>query len=254
MLNENRRQQLLKQEESELTEFQRFLIEFQTYHDVVSQVTSANFPRDSLMENLTLPGFVMQGDAGMLLGVLDGLFGYLSKITLLRDGIRERKKAGINPSVDYEMLSQAVAIDAEVRAWQPAQNPGTHRYVAAQLYRQCTWVYLYRTIQPSRKNDKIKMAVDEGLSYLRHLPEQSGTQSILLLPLFILGCAAFDPAQRPEIEKRFQGLKSWSKLGNILPAFEVVQKLWELMDAGNEDMSWDWETIIERMGYDFLVT
>jgi len=89
---------------------------------------------------------------------------------------------------------------------------------------------------------------------MRLLPEQSGTQSILLMPLFLLGCAAFEPSQRPEITCRFRTLHQWSRLGNIIPAHQVVEKIWELMDAKDEDLSWDWERIIQQMGYDFLVT
>ncbi|KAL7274937.1 hypothetical protein RUND412_002142 [Rhizina undulata] len=234
--------------------FSQFLIEFFTYHDVVNSVTILGRRPLLLMENYTLPAFILQPDAGALIGVLDGLFGYMSKITLLRDEIRKRKANKLHPRVNYEMLSQAVAIDSEIRQWVPAQVPGSHRYIAAQLYRQCTWVYLFRTIQPSVANKKTEDAVDEGLEYLRHLPEHSGTQSILLMPLFLLGCAAFSHRQRPEISQRFEGLHEWSGLGNIRPAREVVRKVWDYMDAGDEDMSWDWERIIQNMGYDFLVT
>ncbi|PUU72698.1 fungal-specific transcription factor domain-domain-containing protein [Tuber borchii] len=234
--------------------FSNFLYEFFMYHDVINSVTTLDRRPILLMENYTLPAFIIQPEAGALLGVLDGLFGYLSKITLLRDQIRTRKANGEHPSVDYEVLSQAVAIDSEIREWVPAQVPESHRYIAAQLYRQSTWVYLYRTIMPSTANPKIQLAVEEGLQYLRHLPENSGTQSILLMPLFILGCAAFDPSQRPEISRRFQGLHEYSRLGNIVTAHEVVKKIWELMDQKDEEKSWDWEKIIKEMGYDFLVT
>ncbi|CUS12563.1 unnamed protein product [Tuber aestivum] len=234
--------------------FSNFLYEFFMYHDVINSVTSLDRRPILLMENYTLPAFIIQPEAGALLGVLDGLFGYLSKITLLRDQIRTRKANGEHPSVDYEVLSQAVAIDSEIREWVPAQVPESHRFIAAQLYRQSTWVYLYRTIMPSTPNPKIQRAVEEGLQYLRHLPENSGTQSILLMPLFILGCAAFDSNQRPEISRRFQGLHEYSGLGNIVTAHDVVKKIWELMDQGDEERSWDWEKIINEMGYDFLVT
>lgn len=234
--------------------FSNFLYEFFMYHDVINSVTTLDRRPLLLMENYTLPAFIIQPEAGALLGVLDGLFGYLSKITLLRDHIRGRKTRGDHPPVDYEVLSQAVAIDSEIRDWVPAQMPESHRYIAAQLYRQSTWVYLYRTIMPSTASPKIDLAVEEGLEYLRRLPENSGTQSILLMPLFILGCAAFNKAQRPEISQRFIGLHEYSGLGNIVTAHNVVKKVWELMDVDEEDMSWDWEKIIQEMGYDFLVT
>ncbi|KAI5776852.1 fungal-specific transcription factor domain-containing protein [Geopyxis carbonaria] len=231
---------------------QRFLLEFFTYHDVVNSVTVLSRTPMILPENLILPAFILQTEAGALLGVLDGLFVHLSKITILRKQIRERKAQGIKEM--HPFLSQAVALDREIREWTPPHVPGSPRYIAAQLYRQCTWVYLYRTIQPSCDSPKIRKAVELGLEYLRNLPEQSGTQSILLMPLFLLACAAFDPAHRPEISRRFEGLHKWSGLNNIVPAHDVVKKIWQAMDAGDEEKSWDWEMMIERMGYDFLVT
>lgn len=243
---------LLETQRSQNPEFKKFLYEFFMYHDVSNSLTALDRRPLLLTEDFVLPSFVQPG-AGILLGVLDGLFGYMSKITLLRDKIRERKGQGIEPTVDYQSLSEAVAIDWGIRSWEPAQPKGSRNFVAAQLYRQCTWVYLYRTIQPSKPNEKIATAVDGGLEYLRQLPAGDATQSILLMPLFLLGCAAFDPEQRPEIRDAFDGLIAYSNLGNIKPAREIVEKVWEKMDAGDES-SWDWETIIQEMEYDLLIT
>lgn len=243
---------LLETQRSQNPEFRKFLYEFFMYHDVSNALTALDRRPLLLTEDFVLPTFVQPG-AGILLGVLDGLFGYMSKITLLRDKIRERKGQGIEPTVDYQSLSDAVAIDWGIRSWEPAQREGSPSFIAAQLYRQCTWVYLYRTIQPSKPSEKIASAVDGGLEYLRQLPADAGTQAILLMPLFLLGCAAFAPEQRPEIRDAFDGLIAYSNLGNIRPAREIVEKVWEKMDAGDES-SWDWETIIQDMEYDLLIT
>lgn len=232
------------------TPFGKFLFEFFMYHDVANSVTSLERRPICYMEDFCLPGFILQPGAGALLGVLDGLFGYISKITILRDAVRERRRRRM--CVDYEMLSTAVAIDSQIRMWVPPQHPDPHRYIAALLYRQSTWVYLYRTIQPSQPGAKIRRAVAEGLMFMQKLPENSATQSILLMPLFILGCAAFEVNQRQLITDRFKSLYEYSGLGNILAAHEAVEKVWQLMDAGDEN-AWDWETILHNMGYDFLV-
>src|SRR5690606_17870430 len=147
-------------------------------------------------------------------------------------------------------------IDAELHDWQPplAYGPNTNRFIAALLYRQCTWIYLYRTILESRPSAKITGAVEEGLKYLKMLPPDEGTESVLLTPTFILGCAAFQKDQRPKIEKRFEKIKEYSGLKNIDVAQAVVRKVWDLMDLGDEGKSWDWEGIIKDMGYDFLAT
>jgi len=231
----------------------RFLLEFLAYHDAASSVTIINRSA-TFLEDFALPAFIMQPDTGALLGVLDGLFHLVAKITKLRHEVRKRRSEDKGPAVHCTMLSIAVGIDAEIRDWQPAQPPNTPRHIAAQLYQQCTWIYLYRTVEPSLPSPKISAAVESGLQCMRSLPEQSSTQSILLMPLFLLGCAAFEPNQRPEIRCRFRALHQWSRLGNIIPAHHVVEKIWQLMDNGDEDLSWDWERIIQQMGYDFLVT
>ncbi len=238
---------------SQNDQFGQFLFEFFMYHDVSNSLTSLDRRPLLLTENFVLPTFIMQPEAGALLGVLDGLFGYMSKITQIRDKIRTRRRRRLEPCVDYQTLSDAVAIDDGIRVWHPAQKEDSDRFIAAQLYRQATWVYLYRTIQPSVRSDKIVDAVEQGLELVRRLPSDASAQSILLMPTFLLGCAAFDERQRPDIEKAFDGLQSYSNLGNIKPAREIVEIVWRMMDEGDED-SWDWETIIKNNGYDFLVT
>lgn len=233
--------------------FNAFLFEFFTYHDTINVLTTLDRRPLQLTEDFQLPQFIVQPEAGSLLGVLDGLFGYISKITKLRDTIRNRMRDKLEPVVDYQIVSEAVTLDTGIRTWVSAQKEDSPRYIASQLYRQCTWIYLYRSLHPSRPNEKICAAVDEGLTYLRQLPPDASTQSILLMPLFLLGCAAFLPEQRPEIKRAFGTLKRYSNLGNIEPAREVVEKVWARMDAKDET-SWDWETMIKDMGYDFLVT
>lgn len=244
---------LIQTQKSPNQEFQSFLFEFFIYHDVSNSVTSLDRQSVLMMEDFKLPQFMIQPEAGALLGVVDGLFGYISKIRQLRDRIRCRRSQDLKPLVDYQILSDAQAIDAGLRSWICVQEEDTPRWIASMLYRQCTWLYLHRTILPSAPNPNLKAAVDEGLFYLRQLPSDSSTQSILLMPLFLLGCAAFEPEQRPEILLAFEGLEAYSALGNIKYAKAIVEKVWEMMDDGNEE-SWDWETIISNQGWDFLVT
>ncbi|KAF2402550.1 hypothetical protein EJ06DRAFT_345205 [Trichodelitschia bisporula] len=234
-------------------EFRAFLIEFFIYHNVSNSVTSIDRPSVLMMEDFQLPQFMIQPEAGVFLGVVDGLFGCISKIRQLRDRIRTRREQNLKPWVDYQILADAQMIDSNLRSWHSGQPVDTPRWTAAMLYRQCTWLYLHRTIQPSTPNAQLHMAVDEGLEYLRELPEDSSTQSIMLMPLFILGCSAFQQEQRPEIQRAFDSLEAYSSLGNIKYAKRIVERVWELMDEGSES-SWDWETIIKDMGWDFLIT
>ncbi|KAL3482385.1 fungal-specific transcription factor domain-containing protein [Aspergillus californicus] len=233
--------------------FRQFIVEFFQYHDVSNSITSLDRRPVHLDGELRLPDFVPHAQAGSFLGVFDGLFRYISQVTGLRDRIRQRFSEGYEPAVDYQILSDAVMIDSNIRVWETSHPPDTPNFYLAQLYRQSTWVYLYRTIRPSRPSDKIAQVVDDGLEFLDLLPQDAGAFSIVLMPLFLLGCSAFLPRQRERIQKGFEALKAYSNLRNIEPAFKVVRQVWEVMDTKTED-SWDWEKIIKEMNMDFLIT
>jgi hypothetical protein len=228
-------------------------VEFFQYHDVSNSITSLDRRPVNLTGDLHLPDFVPHAQAGALLGIFDGLFSYISEITKLRDRIRQRHNEGHEPAVDYQTLSEAVGIDYALRSWEPSYPRGNANWYAAQLYRQSTWVYLYRTIRPSRRSDKIAQVVDDALAYLDMLPLDAGAYSVMLMPLFLLGCSAFETTQRERIKRGFDALQAYSNLRNIEPALKVVEKVWELMDDKPED-SWDWEKIIKTMNMDFLIT
>ncbi|KAF3386477.1 Transcriptional regulatory protein moc3 [Penicillium rolfsii] len=244
---------LLLSQQPRNEKFRQFIVEFFQYHDISNALTSLD-RRPSLMQGgLRLPDFVPGAQAGNFLGVFDGLFNYISQVTQLRDRIRQRFNEGYEPAVDYQTLSEAVQIDTAIRSWKTSHEEESPNWYLAQLYRQSTWVYLYRTIRPSRPSDKISQVVDDGLGYLDQLPQDAGAYSIVLMPLFLLGCSAFVPQQRERIKRGFETLKSYSNLRNIEPAFKVVSRVWEVMDTKIED-SWDWERIISDMNMDFLIT
>ncbi|KAJ5266814.1 hypothetical protein N7478_009622 [Penicillium angulare] len=244
---------LLVSQQPRNEKFRQFIVEFFQYHDVSNALTSLDRRPALLQGGMRMPDCVPGAQAGMFVGVFDGLFNYISEITKLRDRIRDRFNEGYEPAVDYQTLSEAVQIDSAIRIWKTSHEPDSSNWCLAQLYRQSTWVYLFRTIRPSRPSDKIAQVVDDGLAYLDRLPQDAGAYSIVLMPLFLLGCSAFVPQQRERIQKGFESLKAYSNLRNIEPAFKVVTRIWEIMDTQIED-SWDWEKIIHDMNMDFLIT
>lgn len=245
-------------------QLRQFILEFLLYHDYSASITASDYPLDQrsldLMADFHLPTSTtllpQPAPQGTLLGVLDGLFGFISRIRALRDKIRSRRALGLHNWWADPIINDAFAIDNALRAWTCAHASDSPRYAASLLYRQCAWIYLHRTIQLSRPSAAFKQAVDEGLAYLAMLPdtEDGSTQSILLMPLFLLGCAAFEKEQRPAISEAFERLRSWSGLGNIGYAREIVGEVWGLMDEGREEETWDWEGIIKGRGWDFLIT
>ncbi|KAI0096881.1 hypothetical protein GGR51DRAFT_566946 [Nemania sp. FL0031] len=83
-----------------------------------------------------------------LIGVGDGLFHYLAKITTIRNEIRANMIAKVEPVVGYTSLYRAAEIDVAIREWAPTWPTGDNRDRVSLLYKQMMWVYLYRTIYP----------------------------------------------------------------------------------------------------------
>jgi hypothetical protein len=252
-------------------EFTSFLYEFFVYHDMSNSITS-EYPSRLMSDVFDLPSFVhMNRRGGAFIGVCDGLFGCISKIRKLRDRIRQRRANGDRPDVDFQTILDGRAIDAELNASKTDFEPNSPHWVCWQLYKTCVWLYLHRTINPSMANDQLKAGVDEAILYLQNIPADDPVQSVLLTPIFIVGCSTFDHQQRPAIIEAIEALENYSHLGNIKPTRQVIEEVWKLMDEG-DSTSWDWEAVMKRMvsmampaqgelktdkppqGYDFLVT
>jgi hypothetical protein len=94
--------------------------------------------------------------------------------------------------------------------------------------------------------------VENGLEYLDKIPPDAGAFGVMLAPLFLLGCSAFELYQRRQIAKAFDLLEIYSNRPNIKFALRAIEEVWKVMDT-HAEMSWDWETIIDNTGLDFLV-
>ena len=193
-----------------------------------------------------------------LLGVSDGLFRYMSQITSIRDRIRQNMHNDVDPIVDYTSLYQAANIDAGIRDWSPVWPPGDSRDLTGLLYKQMMWVYLWRTIYPPKTttwtpDKRITQAVNDGIAMLKEVSQQDTTQTLLLAPAFVLGCAAFEKEQREPIRNAIAAVKEYRQLKNADTALKLLEEVWRLMDEKDE-RSWDWQAVAKSMGLDFLVT
>jgi len=167
--------------------------------------------------------------------------------------VRQRRDKEIKPYVDYTMLLDGRTINLDLQQATCTHEPGTDDWLAWNLYRSVFWLYLHRTLNISAPSAELDIGVSEALTYLQDIPPTSSVQSVLLTPIFMIACAAFNEEHRPAIEEAFDTLEKFSQLGNIQPARQVVSRVWHFMDAGN-DRSWDWEGIMEEMDMSFLVT
>jgi hypothetical protein len=253
-------QRLVEESPPDNGDFLKFIHEFFQYHICADELIAlpTGGARNLAPDDWNLPSTVLQPAAVRLLGVSDGLFVYMSKITNIRNTIRENMEAGIDAVVDYTSLYRAAEIDAGIRDWQPAWPVGDSRDLAGLLYKQMMWVYLWRTIYPPKTtswtpNNNITQAVDDGLKLLETFSPRDPSQTLILAPAFVIGCAAFEPRQREPIRKAITVVRQYTEYKNSDTALIVLEEVWRLMDLKDE-RSWDWQSIAASMGMDFLAT
>jgi hypothetical protein len=257
-------QKLIRESPPEDGPFMEFIKEYFQYHIMLDDLISApdvtaveEYEREWSIRHV-VPNGIIQPEAGRLLGVQDRLLILMSKITGLRNRIRVAMEMGNDPVVDYSSLYRASIIDAEIRDWKSSLPEGDSRYIPGLLYKQMLWVYLWRTIYPPKTttwapDPKITVAVDDALQLLSLVPENDSSQTLLLAPSFIIGCAAFEEHQRESIRRSIRTIHNYTNLKNTDRALQVLEEVWRFMDMKDE-RSWDWQSIAKDMHMDFLVT
>ncbi|SPO07608.1 related to C6 zink-finger protein PRO1A [Cephalotrichum gorgonifer] len=129
--------------------FLAFITEFFEYHIFADDLLShAGLPEGGRVASGAGTGVDPSLHPPRLIGVSDGLFGYMSQITSIRATIRANILAGADQLVDYSSLHRAAEIDSQIRMWTPRWAAGDSRDRVALLYKQTMWLYLFRTIYP----------------------------------------------------------------------------------------------------------
>ena len=201
-------------------------------------------------------GGPMRQNFHILPGIADvPLMTLMSKVTALRDHVRERQLGGVVPAVSPFMMLQAMALGRYINMWRSGQAAGSARALAAELYRQAASLYLLRTVLSVDKPEslsKFRERVHYGLQWLDLLPSDDPVQSGLLLPSFILGCGAYDADHRARLRRVLDRIEDYGGFGNVAPVRRILERVWAMIDAG-DPRSWDWESVVHDMGYDPLV-
>ncbi|KAF2969317.1 hypothetical protein GQX73_g4270 [Xylaria multiplex] len=284
-----------------------------------------------------------------LIGVGDGLFHYLAKITTIRNEIRANLVAKVKPVLSCQILYRAHDIQRGIYRWAPTWPAGDNRDRVSLLYKQMMWVYLFRTIRPqlppeeeeevrnffkaanpalnstgfhanvpaastsvgdgsrvmplspassqpysttpspppsttlppmsdrrlssgnlratpsSLTNgtspppimpnpptyDSISIAVDEALAILDSFKPSDPVQTLLLVPCFVIGCAAFAPEQQERVRVALRTVRGYTGLRNCDRVAQVLEELWRLMSRGEWGKVWDWQGVAKEMKLDF---
>ena len=239
------------------SKFGVFAREFYTYYNMSNILTSLHQPKacSEYLGNGSFPPLLASSatlpDNGIMTMIFE-LLQSITKIKTLRSHIRARKWQEAEPWCDSSTFDRATEIRSYLYVWQTRQEKGTVSDVTVEIYREAFLVYLLCSVRMPGSDIEIIARVNRALEYIQTLPPNDPTLCVLLLPLFIFGCAAFKAEQRVRVDYAFNNLERYSRLGNIEPARQVVHRIWEMMDVEDREC-WDWEIVMQRMNYDFLV-
>jgi len=106
---------------------------------------------------------------------------------------------------------------------------------------------------PQHEHDpRITLAVDESLSILDSFKPSDPSQTLLLLPCFVIGTACFTPVQQERIRVAVKTAKGYTGLRNADRVMDVLEELWRLMATGQWSAVWDWPSVARTLGLDFI--
>ncbi|KAL2210985.1 hypothetical protein CC79DRAFT_1319804 [Sarocladium strictum] len=106
--------------------------------------------------------------------------------------------------------------------------------------------------RPAHQDRRITVAVEESLAILETFTPSDPVQTLLLIPCVVIGTSCFEPAQQERIRNAVKAVKGYTGLRNCDRALEILEKIWQLMEAGDWIAVWDWQGVARRMGIDFL--
>ncbi|CAD0107691.1 unnamed protein product, partial [Aureobasidium uvarum] len=250
---------------------QSFARQFLLYHNLANTISCLDPVNHSMSSQLEADHgeTVEQGTSsqGCVDALLHGLLEPMSRTRQVRDGIRfHRSTNNSRWFKDEQLLSLALGVETQLRTWQSQFSPNTPQYWSSLAYRQSAYVYLYRTIKPSLSSPELSQSLSDGLSYaslaLRDIDRNNNSMiswicGVLLPPLFLLGCAAFDPIHRQAVVENLDDLHACNQRTSILHARAILEEVWSRMDAvthGANGDAWDWERVMKDLNVDIMLS
>ncbi|KAH0005445.1 hypothetical protein KCU78_g12859, partial [Aureobasidium melanogenum] len=250
---------------------QSFARQFLLYHNIANTISCLD-PVDQVMRSPVQAdkNETVEQDTfseGCVDGILHGLLEPMACTRQIRDGIRFHRNTNNSRWFRNEqLLSLALGVDTQLRTWQSRFTPKSPQYWSSLVYRQSAYVYLYRTIKPSAPSPILAQSLSDGLSYaslaLRDIMRNNNSMhswicGVLLPPLFLLGCAAFDPIHRHALLEILEDLHACNQRTSIVHARAVLEEVWSRMDAaahGADDDAWDWENVMKDLNMDIMLS
>jgi hypothetical protein len=134
------------------------------------------------------------------------------------------------PAIDHTVLFRAVEVDAAIRKWKSPQPQNSFSDILNLLHKQILWIYLWLTIYPLKSTSwvpehRITLAVKDGIALLELFPPKEPVQALLLVPVFIIGCGAFDTIQRDSVRGSLQIIEKHAMLKDTDLALIILECL-----------------------------
>lgn len=240
-----------------------FARQFLLYYNLANAVSCLHPVNDlqSFLQENRCRSSGPQSSPGSASDIVHGLLDPISSTRQVRDGIRFHRTTGdIRWYTDEKLLGMALDVETQLRAWKSRLPSDTAQYWASLAYRQSAYVYLYRTMKPSMGSPELAQVVSEGLLYTS-LALQEATSSnnwvcgMLLPPLFLLGCGAFEPSQRLSVVRDLDNLRTCNQGTNTTQARAILEEVWSRMDTEHgAERAWDWEAVMKDMDMDVMLS
>lgn len=212
------------------------LLEFFNYHDSLAAVTIP------LLQ--PKPQYISRHEAvgqNRISLIGDDLMRFMNRIAPLR----AETSLGIK-------VSKAGSIHQDLENWKPHSSFSNDQKMISEFYKWALAVWLFSILRPEEKNDlKIQEEVPLILANMQDVSDSA--KACLLFPLFIVGGAAIREEDKETVRGLFRMLMSWSSLGNIGVALNVVENLWSNHELGIPK-AWDWVDQLQEYGMTLLVT
>ncbi|KAI9147665.1 Transcriptional regulatory protein moc3 [Paramyrothecium foliicola] len=106
--------------------------------------------------------------------------------------------------------------------------------------------------RPANHDRRITLAVEESLTILESFSPSDPVQTLLLIPCLVIGTSCFVQDQQDRIRAAVKAVKGYTGFRNCDRVVELLEEIWTLMEKGDWVAVWDWQSVSQRLGLDFL--
>ncbi|KAK0712980.1 fungal-specific transcription factor domain-containing protein [Lasiosphaeria miniovina] len=106
--------------------------------------------------------------------------------------------------------------------------------------------------QPPQHDPRVSLAVDESLAIIEKFKPSDPSQTLLLLPCFVIGTSCFAPGQQDRVRAAVRTARGYTGLRNTDRVMDVLERVWQHMDSGEWAAVWDWPGVARSLGLDFI--